>query len=214
MKPFEELTYLGRLKRMRQLAHVALQAYDLCEPRLTFLRQLGNTLYQVNEANPTHSHKPDTYAPGQYLLRIHHPTYQTPAAIELELDWLATMCHQADLPVPEPLPTLDGKLCTQVATPGIPGKRVCSLLRWVKGKELRRDEIQPRHYTALGELMARLHHHAALYQPPAGLEKRTYDWDGLFQQQGSDGRLSMHAWSLLPPEYIEPFKIVSHRVIK
>jgi Ser/Thr protein kinase RdoA (MazF antagonist) len=82
----------------------------------------------------------------------------------------------------------------------------------VKGRELKREEIQPRHYEVLGELMARLHNHAAHWQPPAGLSKRKYDWDGLFRQEGEGGIPSSEAWSLLPPEYVEPFEIVSKEV--
>jgi hypothetical protein len=47
MKPFEELTYLGRVRRMRQLAHAALAAYGITEARLNLVRQAGNTLFRV-----------------------------------------------------------------------------------------------------------------------------------------------------------------------
>jgi hypothetical protein len=99
MKPLEELTYLGQIRRMRQLARQALNAYDLTDVHLKFLRQVGDALFRVNEAYPTLSTRPDVYAPGQFLLRIHQPGYQTPAAIELELEWLASMCQYADLPL-------------------------------------------------------------------------------------------------------------------
>ena len=212
MKPFENLTYLGRIRRMRQLARYSLNAYDLTDMHLKFLRQVGNTLFRVNEAYPTLINKTNLYVPGQYLLRIHQPGYQTPAAIELELEWLSSMCRHADLPVPEPVLTSDGKLYTQIAIPGIPEKHICSLLHWVNGRELKREEIQPYHYKALGELMARLHYHAAHWQLPGGLSKRKYDWDGLFRKGGEGGILSGEAWSLLPPEYIEPFEIISRKV--
>ena len=211
MKPYEELTVAGRVRRMRQLAGCALNDYGLADVRLKFLRQAGNTLFRVNQVNPTPHPKINRYAPGQYLLRIHQPGYQTPAAIELELEWLSSMC-QADLPVAEPRLTLAGKSTTLVALPGIPGQHLCSLLRWVKGRELSRDEIRPHHYRALGELVARLHQHAEHWQAPAGLDKRKYDWDGLFRQAGEDGMPSSEAWELLPPEYKEPFEIVSKKV--
>lgn len=212
MKPFEELTYQGRIRRMRQLAQCALNAYDMADTRIKFLRQAGNTLFRVNEATPGLISKADLYVPGQYLLRIHEPGYQAPTAVELELEWLSSMCRDADLPVPEPVLTLDGRPYTQVAIPGVPEKRICSFLRWVKGHELKRDEIQPQHYKALGEVMARLHSHASCWQPPAGLSKRKYDWDGLFRKEGEDGLPSSEAWSLLPPEYIEPFELISEKM--
>jgi len=212
MKPFEKLTYLGRVRRMRQFARPALNAYNLTDFQLGFLRQVGNTLYKVKEVKPTLITKDNLYTSGQYLLRIHQPSYQTPAAIELELEWLSSMCRDADLPVPEPVLTLDGKLYTQIAIPDMAKKHICSLLRWVKGRELKREEIQPHHYKALGELMARLHHHAAHWQPTLGFIKRKYDWDGLFRKEGDGGIPSSEAWSLLPLEYVEPFEIISKKV--
>jgi Ser/Thr protein kinase RdoA (MazF antagonist) len=212
MKSFRELTYQGRIRRMRRLAQSALNAYGFADTRVKFLRQAGNTLFRVNETSPSTTNKTNLYVPGQYLLRVHEPGYQAPGAVELELEWLASMCRNADLPVPEPVPTLDGRLYTQVAMEGIPEKRTCSLLRWVKGRELKREEIQPHHYKALGKLMARLHNFAANWQPPEDLSKRQYDWDGLFRKEGEDGITSSEAWSLLPPEYFSPFEIVSKKV--
>ena len=194
------------------MVQYALNAYDLADIRFKFLRQAGNTLFQVNEANPALIAKVKLYAPGQYLLRIHQPGYQAPTAVELELEWLSSMCRDADLPVPEPVLTLDGRLYTQVAVPGIPEKRICSLLRWVNGHELNRKRIRPHHYKALGELVARLHNHAAYWKPPVGLSKRKYDWDGLFRKEGEAGIPSSEAWLLLPPEYTEPFEIISRKV--
>ena len=212
MKPFEELTYRGKIGRMRKLAQSALNDYELGDIRISFLRQAGNTLFRINQVNPGRLSKPDLYKPGQYLLRIHDPGYQTPSAVELELEWLSSMCREATLPVPEPALTLAGRPCTQAAVPGVPGKRVCSLLRWVKGRELEREEVQPHHYTALGELMAKMHRHSANWQPPAGSSKRKYDWDGLFRKEKKDGSLSNEIWQLLPPEFVEAFEVVSREV--
>ena len=197
---------------MRQLAKVALNAYGLADTRLKFLKQAGNTLYRVNEASPSHTTKAELYTPGQYMLRIHQPGYQTPEAVALELAWLAAMCRDANLPVPEPVSTLDGKLVAQVSIPGIPEERNCSLLRWVKGREIKREQVQPHHYRAQGQLMARLHNHAAHWQPPQGLAKRKYDWDGLFSEDGGAGIPASEAWSLLPQEYLQPFDLVTRKV--
>ena len=195
---------------MRRLAQLALNAYGLSDARFKFLRQAGNTIFRVHEASPGSSPKDDLYAPGQYMLRIHQHGYQTSAAIELELTWLASMCLDANLPVPEPILTLDGNLLTRVSLPGIPEERICSLLRWVKGRISTKD-VQPHHYRAQGQLMARLHHHAANWKPPAGLSKRKYDWDGLFREDGGAGIPASEAWSLLPREYLKPFEVVSRK---
>ena len=197
---------------MRQLAQVALNAYGLSDVRFKFLRQAGNTLFRVNEASPAYALRAELYTPGQYMLRIHQPGYQTVEAIALELAWLAAMCREANLPVPEPVSTLDGSLLTQVSIPGIPEERNCSLLRWVKGREIKKENVQPYHYRAQGQLMARLHNHAAHWQPPPGLAKRKYDWDGLFREDSGAGIPASEAWSLLPQEYLTPFEVVTRKV--
>jgi Ser/Thr protein kinase RdoA (MazF antagonist) len=212
MKPYEKLTYLGRVRRFRRVASAALAAYGLAGAQFKLFRQAGNTLFRV-VASDTNSYKSadDLYEDGQYLLRIHHPGYQSTKAIELELAWLAAMCRDANLPVPEPVPTIDGRLLTQVSIAGIPGKRDCSLLRWLKGRFLTKG-IRAKNYQAQGRLMARLHDYSAQWIPPSGLTKRRYDWSGLFKDDSGTGMPASEAWALLPKPYQEPFEIVARRV--
>jgi Ser/Thr protein kinase RdoA (MazF antagonist) len=212
MKTYEELTYLGRVRRMRELARVALADYGLAGARFTFVRQAGNTLFRVYapDQTPATTAK-DLFWEGQYLLRMHQPDYQTPDAIELELAWLAAMRQDADLPVPEPVLTLDGRLLTQVSIEGVPGVRYCSLLRWLKGRYITRG-IGPHHYRAQGRLMARMHEHAARWQPPPGLSKRHWDWNGFFRDVDGTHLTAREIWPLIPPEYHDSFQAVTREV--
>lgn len=211
MKLYEELTYLGRVRRLRKLASVALDAYGLAGARFKFVRDAGNTMFRVyaSDLAPAKA-ATDLYEEGQYLLRIHQPGYQTTDAIELELSWLTGMCRDADLPVPEPVPTLDGKLLTQVSISGIPEERNCSLLRWLKGRFLT-NEIGPRHYKAQGRLMARLHDYAAQWQPPPDLAKRHWDWNGLFEEVEGTDLMASEIWPLVPRKYVESLRVVTRR---
>jgi len=209
MKPYTELSYLGRLRRMRLLAQHALAAYGMGTARFRLLRQAGNTLfrvYTVGEA-PTAG---DLFEPGQYLLRIHEPGYQAPDAIELELHWLAAMRREADLPVQEPVPSLDGRFLIAVEHAGVPQARFCSLLRWIKGRSVKRH-VRPAHLRAQGRLMARMHDVAVRWQPPAGLSKRRFDWDGLFQNDVGSGMPNAEAWALLPERWRGAFEVVAQR---
>jgi Ser/Thr protein kinase RdoA (MazF antagonist) len=212
MVPYEDLTHLGRVRRMRQLARASLDDYGLADARFAFLRQAGNTLFRVSAVDRTPATAGNgPFKEGQYLLRIHQPDYQTADAIELELAWLAAMRRDADLPVPEPVPTLDGRLLTQVSIPGIPGKRNCSLLRWLKGRFLAKG-IGTRHHRALGRLFARMHNHAAQWQPPPGLTKRRWDRDGLFVDVEGMHLTGHEIWPLIPRQYVEPFQTVAQEV--
>jgi Ser/Thr protein kinase RdoA (MazF antagonist) len=212
MKPYEELTYLGRVRRFRQLADAALAAYGLAGAHCRLFRQAGNTLFRIVASDPTPVNTADDlYEKDQYLLRIHHSDYQSTDAIELELAWLDAMCRDADLPVPKPVPTLEGRLLTQVSLPEMPGKRNCSLLRWLKGRFLTKG-IGPRHFKTQGRLMAQLHGYAAHWQPPSGLSKRRYDWSRLFKDDSGTGMPASEAWALLSQTYRGPFEIVARRV--
>ena len=197
---------------MRKLASVALASYGLGGARFHFVRQAGNTLFRVRAPRlPGAEARGDLFEQGQYLLRVHEPGYQEPEALELELAWLAAMRREADLPVPEPVATPDGRYLLSINIPGIPGMRNCSVLRWVKGRSVK-NRFGPRHLRAQGRLMARLHNFSSRWQPPAGLVKRRFDWDGLFQEDVGSGIPNAKAWALLSPLHREAFAFVADEV--
>ena len=210
MKPYHELTRLGRIRRMRHLAEVALAGFGIAEAHFALLRQAGNTLFRVYTPVRDDERAGELFEPGQYLLRIHEPGYQEPEAIELELAWLFAMRREADLPVPEPVPALDGQLLLPVSLPGIPQTRNYSLLRWVKGQSMH-HRCQPYHLQAQGRLLARLHNFAAQWLPPQGSIKRQFDWKGLFQNDVGSGMPNAEAWALLSPVHQEAFGFVAQQ---
>jgi hypothetical protein len=212
VKPLGELTYLGRVRRMRQVADVALQAYALDNIRFKLITFGGNALFRV------YAHCPDNdataqglFEAGQYLLRIHQPGHRETGQIRLELEWLSAMRREAGLPVPEPVCTTGGELLVQVEVRDVPGVRACSLLRWVKGRSAGGREKQE-HYRKQGHLMAKLHDFAATWPIPPGCTKRHYNWDGLFKNDTGIGMPASKAWQFLTPDYVEPFKVVTQRV--
>ena len=212
MKPYQELTRLGRIRRMRQLATAALARYGVEAAGLQLVRQAGNTLFRVRTADLPGPEAPEAlFEENQYLLRIHEPGYQEPEAIELELTWLAAMRREANLPVPEPIPTLDGQWLLSIDVPRVEGRRNCSLLRWIKGRSVK-NRFRPHHLRAQGRLMARLHQFSIQWQPPSGLCKRKFDWDGLFQNDVGSGMANAEAWALLSPLHREAFSFVAARM--
>ena len=211
MKPYHQLTHIGRLRRMRQLAHTALESYGSTVASFKFQLQAGNTLFRVYAPDlPLAQMATGLFEENQYLLRVHSPSYQTPDAIELELAWLAAMRREADLPVPEPIPCLDGRLLTQISIPGTSIVRNCSLLRWVKGRHIL-HQARAHHYRAQGRLMARMHNFASRWQVPPGHTKHHYDWDGLFMNDAEIGLPAGESWKILPQPWVEPFEIVARQ---
>ena len=213
MKPYNDLTRLGRLRRMRQLARTALDSYGLAEASCSLVVQAGNTLYRIHDqARRFPSPAGNLYAQDQYLLRIYAHGWQAAEASQLELDWLVAMRREADLPVQEPIPNLSGALLMRVAIPGLPEPRQCSLLRWVKGRELGHT-ARARDYHALGQLMARMHNFAEHWQHPAGRFKRRYDWNGLFRNDAEIRALNKEHIDLMQERLrelspgVEPVKV-------
>jgi hypothetical protein len=71
VKPYDELTRLGQLRRIRQLAEVALEAYGLRGACLTFVQYSANIVYRVDVPGPAGNRDgPGPYVPNRYLLRV------------------------------------------------------------------------------------------------------------------------------------------------
>jgi Ser/Thr protein kinase RdoA (MazF antagonist) len=208
VKPYEELTYLGQVRRLRRTAQLALREYGLAGARLKLLAHGENTTFRIDAPNLTPVKAVDgLYVEHRYLLRVHRPDYQTPDSIASELEWLAALRREAALPVPEPVPTSDGKLLTQITSPGIPQPRSCSLFRWMRGRLIRQD-FRLSHFRALGQLMARLHQHAAHWSLPPGFTRRNWDWEGLFGDKAGFNLSASDVWALVPQPYRKPFEAV------
>ena len=209
MKPLNELTRLGTIRRFRGLANKALGLYGLSHAHLEFLTIAGNILFRVyRQPRVPPRREDDPFEPGQYLLRIHDSREQKIDAIKLEMDWLSAVRTDTRLPVPEPVRALDDSFIVKVAVPGIPGERVCTLLRWLKGKRVNK-RVRPRHFLLQGRTMAQLHNHAEKWRAPDDLVKRRFDYDGLFIDDAGAGIPNGAAWDLLPPRHKEAYSIVA-----
>jgi Ser/Thr protein kinase RdoA (MazF antagonist) len=216
VKPYSELTHHGKMRRMRLLADAALEAYGLADaPRSLFIDN-GNIIYRVKDVR-TPRLGPDDGASELFFdddcaLRIHQPGYHESAAfIASEVAWLAALRREVGVPVPEPVPTPEGELMTQVEVPGVEGPRICSLLRWVKGRMVTKG-VGPQHLKAQGRLMAQLHNHAARWGPPQGFTRLAYDWEGLFGEGTGTGLPASTIWEDVPERFYGPFALVAHEL--
>jgi Ser/Thr protein kinase RdoA (MazF antagonist) len=208
----EELTPSGRARRMRGLARVALHRFGLEPARLVLARYAGNALYRVySDANRQAASVADLFEPGQFLLRIHWQGYREPNAIHLELEWLRALRDRCGLPVPEPVAADNGECLIEVSSPGVPSPRLCSLLRWVKGRRLRKRAMS-RHYASQGRLMAELHSFSESWPLPGRARPRVYDWNGLFKEIPALCLPIDDIWSLLPADRTDGFQEVARRV--
>lgn len=212
MKPYEELTRLGRIRRMRKLALIALKKFGVIDPKFWLVRQAGNTLFRVQTSSITGvDDSGGIFVKDHYLLRIHEPDYQEPEAIELELSWLKAMRMEQNLPVPEPIQAEDGKLLLGITFPGVSGTRYCSLLRWINGHSVK-NHFKPYHLYEQGKLMARLHNFSVQWQSPVDTIKRRFDYEGFFQNDVGSGMANADAWAILSPKHRVAFSAVAEQV--
>ena len=70
-------------------------------------------------------------------------------------------------------------------------------------------EAGEKHYKAQGELMGRMHNFTQFWKLPAGHNKRSYDWNGLFMNDAEIGLPAGACWNYLPPAWKAPFESVA-----
>lgn len=160
---FERLSRRAQIEGLRQLARVALAAYDLGAARLTLLSHLFNTTFRV-----------DTAAGQRYVLRIHRAGAPTVESVGAELAWLQALRRDTNLEVPAPVATRIGPFLTVAATPNAHAPHICVLFRWLTGRRVDAG-LAPAHLERTGALMARLHDHAAEFGPPPGFARGRVD---------------------------------------
>jgi len=211
MQAFEELTYLGQVRRLRRLAGAALQQYGLTDSRIQLIQHGENTTFRVDVPTMGSDSASDAYTANRFLLRVHRPGYQTVNTLASELEWLAALRRDADLPVPEPIPARSGALLVTAEVLGVPEPRVCSLLRWMRGRKAV-SVVRPEHFTALGKLLAGLHAHVSRWTPPLSFSRRHWDWDGLFGENAGFNLSAEKVWSLVPGPYADEFEVVASRM--
>ena len=153
MKNFNELTYQGRVRRLRKLAIEALKDYDLEVVRLRLLTNEFNGIFRL-----------DTVSGDKYVLRISRPNEHKINEILSEMMWLAALRRDTDLMVPEPMETSRGELVTTVEVSGVPEPRHCVIFGWVPGNDLS-EQLTPRNLHKAGAFTALLHEHGEVFQP-------------------------------------------------
>jgi Ser/Thr protein kinase RdoA (MazF antagonist) len=179
-----ELTYNGRVRRLRELAEAALAYYDIGNARLSLINAGVDTLFQVvaqrrvfnEDSMSMHLEK------ARYILRFYGREEVSTEAILSELRWLLALRRDTELLVPEPVFMRDGSLLIQVCIADIPETPRCVLFRWVEGR-FAETLLSPGRLERAGMFLARLHQHAENYMLPADFERPRWDWQALVKPE-------------------------------
>jgi Ser/Thr protein kinase RdoA (MazF antagonist) len=129
---------------------------------------------------------------GRFFLRLHRPGYQSAAAIESELAWLAALRAETELPVPRPLPGRDGRLLQRLASGGIPRHAV--LFAAEPGREPTPADDLAAVFETLGRYAATAHRHAEAFRPPPGFVRPRWEAGAILDADGlwGDWRKAPH----------------------
>lgn len=160
MKPYDQLTTRGQARRLRLLAANALKCYPLDVRKINLVTNDWNGIFRV----VTTGGKP-------YMLRVARPEY-TVEETRSEMDWLAALANDTDIPVPQPLRNSANDLVTVASADGVPQPRLCAVFGWLPGHILGGD-LPLKLAAEWGRLAARLHDHARSFVPPDGFTRVT-----------------------------------------
>ncbi len=163
MKSWDQLTEAGQIRRLRQLALAAVDAYPIRAVGLRLVGGFTNVIFRVDTNN------------GPYALRVDLHQDHSDADVENELAWLDALANETDLDVCRFVPARDGRRFVYASGQGVPGRRRCVLFEWVPGRPLD-DNLTAAGYHQLGRLAAGLHLHGAGFKPP----NPALTWDRIF----------------------------------
>ena len=161
MRPYSELTRLGRARRLRDVALEALTHYDVEIVRLELVGLFTNALFRAR-----------TPQGESYAVRLCAPGWRTDTDIRSEVLWLQALAQDDDIGAPVPVLSRDGELFVAVSRPGVPGPSRCVVMSWIPGTPLGRHLSAPNLHK-MGVLFAKLHAHGAAFVPPPGFTERT-----------------------------------------
>ncbi|MCA9917781.1 MAG: phosphotransferase [Anaerolineales bacterium] len=163
MKPYEELTSKGKLRRLRGLAVDALRLFGVTAVSLKLIGTDTNLIYRVW-----------TDDDQQFALRIASPEWRGADTAVSEAMWLDALARDTDIPVPQMQRTPAGDAVVFPQAAGAPTDRHAVLMSWLPGVLLGK-RLTAKNITKMGELFAKLHQHGANWQPPAGFTSKKFD---------------------------------------
>jgi Ser/Thr protein kinase RdoA (MazF antagonist) len=150
---------------MRTVAWRALAHWPLDVVRVRALPDATNGVFRL-----------DTVDGGKYAMRVSlgPPIGHTPEETRSEAEWLHALALQAAVPVPDPVPTVEGDYVVVESAEGVPNERPCSVYTWLEGPLLA-DRIDPSAMEAYGSAMASLHEAALTFEPSSLFTADAFD---------------------------------------
>jgi Ser/Thr protein kinase RdoA (MazF antagonist) len=202
MRHFDELTQRGKALRLRPLAESMLRQFEI---EITSLRSISNTWNGIFKVRATDG--------KNYALRISRPGPGEHTLDEMfaETDWMSALAKNSEIEIPKPIPSRNGAYVVTEEVIGVPESRHAILFRWAPGVDVS-ERITTETYCKMGELTARLHQHAEIYQIPNTLSIRKFNSPFPFSEDCVIGRPEYKR--LFPPKRLEIYQETIDRANK
>jgi Ser/Thr protein kinase RdoA (MazF antagonist) len=149
------------LEALQRLAEQAVTHYTLPKNiTITMVNLSENATYRVEAQDGR-----------KWALRVHREGYHSKTAIASELAWLSDLRAQGIVITPHPVEGKNGELIQTVN-----GRHVV-LSDWETGVEPGIEQNLLKPFEVLGEVAARMHKHARMWQRPHDFERFTWDFE-------------------------------------
>ena len=162
MKPYDQLTFKGKLKRLNQLAQIALTHYPIKPVKVSIFSYSTNLIYRVQTED------------GQNLvLRLARPGWRSLQDLQSGVMWMAALARDTDIPVAQVIPSKQGAFVITAVSPHVSQPWHAILQSWLPGKLLG-TQLNEANLFKMGTLFSQLHQHGQQWQPPANFTKRQF----------------------------------------
>jgi Ser/Thr protein kinase RdoA (MazF antagonist) len=131
----------------------------------------------------------DTAQQRKLVLRVHSQRldYHTAPSIASELQWMTALHGESDVETPDVVPARDGTVVQRLFAADLDQPRNAVMFTFLEGSEPAEDTLVEG-FERLGEISARMHRHAALWQPPASFARHSWTCDTIFGERPLWGR--------------------------
>lgn len=162
MKPFDQLSHAGKMRRLHRIAMTALPRYGLVDASCTLLSASTNAIFDVRSR-----------AGARLALRIATPGWRTLGDLQAEAMWLEALARDTDLCAPRIIRSIDDETVIVLETGITPAPLHVTLTTFLPGMLLGK-RLNAANLWKMGALFARLHQHGKAWQPSAGFTTRTF----------------------------------------
>lgn len=122
MVPFDQASYLSKVRRLRALAEVALEAYLINVRTIEFIKLSANAIFRITDRRDR-----------AYQLRINPLiSHHQQAALE-EIKWLNHIRKNTNIRVPSLIKNQNGQYVSKCFHPLMSASRLCTLFEWLPG---------------------------------------------------------------------------------